>query len=829
MNPGRRPKIVLLGMMTKIPVAGVVWQTLHYLLGFQRLGFDPYYVEAHARTPGMLMRSETDDSGALAAGFIRSMLARFGLDDRWAYQSLHADERLYGLSDRELRRLYSSADLIINMHGGTEPRPEHYETGRLVYLETDPVQLQIELYDELQQSIDFLEPHIAFFTFGECYGRPGCGLPVSERFAFRPTRQPVVLDLWLGGGHDSGTYTTIGNWSQSWRNVTYAGERYSWSKEQEFHKFLALPSLSGRSFELALSSYGPHDRELLEARGWRVRHALDFSTEPDPYRDYIRGSRGEFTVAKEQNVRLKTGWFSDRAATYLAAGRPVINQDTGFGEVLPTGEALFAFTTVDDVLAAFETIESDYQRARRAAFELASEHLDAARVLGKLLEDVGVAQPGRGRTMPATALPAGLDLVPVSRRPTTLHAETVDAALDRPIPDTGGDRLGRRRHDASVVVVAPDGLAFTRLCLESVLLNSPNADAELIVVDNGSTDGTHQYLSELAERDSRIVVLRSDENRGFPAAVNQGLGAARGDVLVLLNNDTIVAPGWLGRLAQCVQDPSVGMAGPVTNRIGTEAEIPADYRTYGEFLDVAHARALDWADQVSEVQMLAMFCAALRREVYEAIGPLDEGFGLGLLEDDDYALRLTRAGYRLVCAEDVFVHHFGEASFGRLVSSGLHARLLRSNKARYAEKWGRPWEPYERRPDARYRGLVEQIRKVVDRELPGDATVLVVSNGDDELLNLGANRRGWHFPQMEDGTYAGHHPGDSAEALAHLEALLNKGAEWILFPQTAYWWLAFYEELRERLMISETQVDGRACVLAHLLPIYVDAEVSGEL
>ena len=128
---GRR-KIVLLGMMTKIPVAGVVWQTLHYLIGFQRLGFDPYYVEAHARTPGMLMRTELDDSSALAAGFIRDQLARFGLGDRWAYQALHDDSRLYGMTEAQLSRLYASAELIINFHGGTEPRPEHYETGRLV-------------------------------------------------------------------------------------------------------------------------------------------------------------------------------------------------------------------------------------------------------------------------------------------------------------------------------------------------------------------------------------------------------------------------------------------------------------------------------------------------------------------------------------------------------------------------------------------------------------------------------------------------------------------------------------------------------------------------
>ena len=136
---------------------------------------------------------------------------------------------------------------------------------------------------------------------------------------------------------------------------------------------------------------------------------------------------------------------------------------------------------------------------------------------------------------------------------------------------------------------------------------------------------------------------------------------------------------------------------------------------------------------------------------------------------------MRAAGYRVVCAEDAFVHHFGEASFGELVPTGRYGELFRANKARFEEKWGVTWQPHLRRPNAWYRDLVERIRDVVDRELPPDATVLVVSNGDDELLKLGASRRGWHFPQMEDGTYAGYHPGDRAEAIAHLEALRGEG------------------------------------------------------
>ena len=193
------------------------------------------------------------------------------------------------------------------------------------------MQLQVELHEERQYDARLPRAARRLLHVRRELRQPGCGLPVSDRFPFHPTRQPVVTDFWLGGGEDSGVYTTVGNWSQPWRDVTFDGERYGWSKDEEFRKFLALPSLTGRDFELALASYTPQDRELLESRGWRVRPALDFSTDLDAYRDYIRGSRGEFTVAKDQNVRLRTGWFSDRGATYLAAGRPVVTQDTGFG------------------------------------------------------------------------------------------------------------------------------------------------------------------------------------------------------------------------------------------------------------------------------------------------------------------------------------------------------------------------------------------------------------------------------------------------------------------------------------------------------------------
>src|SRR6476659_2272335 len=380
-------RIVVLGMMAKTPVPGVVWQTLHYLVGLRQLGFDPLYVEAHARTPSMLMQEPSDDGAVRAAGFIQGVLHPFGLGSSWAYHALHDDGRCLGMTQHQLRRAYRDAELIINLHGGTEPRPELADGGRLVYLETDPVAPQIELHDGVQSTVDFLAAHVAHFSFAENLGTPACTLPVDARFRFQPTRQPVVLHLWEGHGQAAGSrFTTVANWRQHWRDVRFGGERYSWSKDVEWQRFLDLPGRTGADFELALSGYEPDDRRRLESHGWAVRDALDL--DQAGYRDYIAGSGAEFTVAKDQNVRFATGWFSDRSATYLAAGRPVITQDTGFGRVLPTGAGLFAFSSRDEAAEAVARIVADDARHRRAAAGIAQEFFDHEAVLRPLLEHV---------------------------------------------------------------------------------------------------------------------------------------------------------------------------------------------------------------------------------------------------------------------------------------------------------------------------------------------------------------------------------------------------------------------------------------------------------
>jgi GT2 family glycosyltransferase len=802
-------KIVVLGAMSKTPVAGSIWQTVAYLVGLERLGFEVYYVEAHARTPTTLMAHDEDDSAAIAAGFIDSVMRRFDLGDRWALHALHADGSVYGLGEERLSALYRDAACILNLHGATLPRPEHMHTRRLVYVETDPVELQVELDRGDSAARELLDAHCAFFTLGTNFGAGDCRVPLPEEYEFKPVLPPVLLDQWelpVYGRRE--IFTTVGNWRQEFRDVNFRGEVYRWSKHHEFLKFLELPRVSGRAFELALASDDEMSRKRLLEHGWRVRDAFRLSADVDAYRRYIIESRGEFTVAKDQNIRLRSGWFSDRSATYLAAGCPVISQDTGFGRALPLGEGLFAFSTLEEILEALERINADHPAATRAAREIAREHLDAARVLPAMVDELGLAPPrsracgpsaGDSAGAPAqTPLPRDLDLQPVRRWPTVLDAATVKGAMRRSLPPARARDLASACPDSSIIVVTCENLVFTRLCLESVLLAGDLTPLELIVIDNGSSDGTDDYLDALARRDPRVRVELGDANVGFPAAANRGLAAARGRHLILLNNDTIVAPGWLSALTFHLRDRQLGLICPVSNRAATEAQIETGYTTYDGFRELAAERLQQQARRRSPISSLTLFCAGLRRELYEEVGPLDERFGLGMFEDDDYVRRVRERGYEIACAEDVYVHHFGQASIGWLARTGAYGALFAENRRRYDEKWATNWRPHRRRRSAARDQLIQRARELVEAQVPGGATVLVVSKGDDALLDI-AGRTALHFPQDAHGAYAGFHPADASAAIAEIERLRGRGATHLLIPRPSLWWLDHYDALSQYL------------------------------
>lgn len=383
-------RVAVMGMMGRTPFAGVAWQVLHHLEGLRRLGCEVSYIEDTGDWPYDPVRNEVTDDSSHPVGYIGRLMEWLGLPERWAYIS--PDGRAHGPLGAQLPALYGRLDALVNLTGATVLGEQHLAVPTRLYLETDPVLAQVEVARGERFTIELLEAHTHHFTYAENLGAPDCPVPVG-RFDYRSTRPPVIVDWWRGdgaAGPAGDRFTTVSSWEQRGKDAEWRGETYHWSKHREFMKVIDLPRRVSRPLELALASDDEDVLGMLRSHGWRVIDGVELSRDIGRYRHYIRASGAEFTVAKDQYVRLRTGWFSDRSACYLAAGRPVVTQDTGFGCAIPTGEGLLAFTTVDDAAAAIEAVASDPRGHSTAAGELADEHFAAERVLGELMAAAGL-------------------------------------------------------------------------------------------------------------------------------------------------------------------------------------------------------------------------------------------------------------------------------------------------------------------------------------------------------------------------------------------------------------------------------------------------------
>ena len=383
-------KIIVFGILFWYPLAGVTYQFLHYLLGLRRLGYDVYYIEDSGRWvyDPRINDMSPDVTGNLA--MVLPWLEANGLGDRWAFRGNYPDGKCYGMNESAILQLYKDADAFLNVTGAQELRPEHLACERRIYVESDPFASQVKVANGDQGMIDMLAAHDTHFTFGENLGAPDCDVPI-ERFRWLPTRQPVAMELWDQAKPAGGpVYTTITTWHNKGKNLEWRGDTWYWTKDREFERFLDLPRLrpSG-AFELA-TTVGEEVQTLLRGNGWRQTGSVEISGDAGLYREYIQKSRGEFTVARDQYVRPNTGWFSDRSACYLAAGRPVITQETGFSKFIPSGKGLFGFKTLDDILRAVDCIETDYEGNCRAALEIAREYFAAEKVVGSLMQRAGL-------------------------------------------------------------------------------------------------------------------------------------------------------------------------------------------------------------------------------------------------------------------------------------------------------------------------------------------------------------------------------------------------------------------------------------------------------
>ena len=381
-------KIIVFGILFWYPLAGVTYQFLHYLIGLRRLGYDPYYIEDSARwiyDPHLNDLSPDADHNIAA---VVPALQAHGFGDRWAFRGKYPGGKCYGLTQPQIEQLYREAEAFLNVTGAQEIREEHLAIKRRIYVESDPFALQVKVAKGDAGAIKMLAAHDMLFTFGENLGSKDCGVPI-EKFRWLPTRQPVALELWNGPLRGGDTFNTITTWHNKGKNLEWQDQTWYWTKDREFEKFLDVPKHRPIKFEIAATVDEPV-KTLLASRGWCQISSIEMSRNTERYRAYITQSRGEFTVARDQYVRPNTGWFSDRSACYLAAGRPVITQETGFSKFLPSGKGLFGFRCMDDILRALDAIEGDYEGNCRAARDIAAEYFSAEKVLRNLMERAGL-------------------------------------------------------------------------------------------------------------------------------------------------------------------------------------------------------------------------------------------------------------------------------------------------------------------------------------------------------------------------------------------------------------------------------------------------------
>jgi len=387
-RPADRGTVVVWGLLASYPFGGMTWQVLHHLAPLRRLGFDVWYVEDRDVQVFDPVTYEPTYDVRPNVEFLIRQLDRIGLGDRWLFRVPETDE-VHGGERGDLERLYARTDLALNVTGAQEWRPEHDAITCRIYVETDPVANQVAVAAGDAGPIGELAHYHHIFTYGANLGAPDCPLPL-ERFHWRPTRPPVVCDWWDDAGSPTiEALTTVTNWRQNGEEVEWDGERWTWRKDVAFAPYLDLPGRAPLSVELAIGALGDGDWETLEQRGWRLRASASLA-EPDSYRSYVRSSLGEFTAAKEQYVRPRSGWFSDRSVCYLAAGRPVITEDTGFGRTLPVGEGLLTFSDAQEALDAIAAVAADYDRHAAAAREIAREYFDAERLMADMLQAAGL-------------------------------------------------------------------------------------------------------------------------------------------------------------------------------------------------------------------------------------------------------------------------------------------------------------------------------------------------------------------------------------------------------------------------------------------------------
>lgn len=377
-------RIVVSGYLGTIPAGGNTWSYLQYVLGFHLLGHDTYYIEDTGVWP--IYQSEHLSN----IDYIAQAMSQFGLGDKWAYRNPRSGA-WHGMDSSTVRKVLRSADVLVNVSCASVVDRDILGIPNRVLIDTDPMFTQIQ-YETSQAVIESdssmsttLEAHTHHFTFGENVGDPDSRVPLGP-FEWKATRQPIVIDCWpVVEAPKRPRFTTVMNWHAG-RTLEYEGE--SWGqKDVEFMQYLDLPRLSPDVDMVLAVGQTTGDAFPMNAvlgRGWTVLDATSL-TDWNEYRHFIQESFAELSIAKETYVKSWGGWFSERSACYLASGRPVVTEDTGWSKILPSGDGLLAFCDLESAAKSVEAVKGDYGRHSRAARDIAETYFSSDIVLSKLL------------------------------------------------------------------------------------------------------------------------------------------------------------------------------------------------------------------------------------------------------------------------------------------------------------------------------------------------------------------------------------------------------------------------------------------------------------
>jgi hypothetical protein len=398
-------RIIVTGLIASYPLGGVSWDYVQYVKGLHLLGHEVFYLEDTGKwgdsseergkwVYNPQLGTFTEDCG-FNLHYLEKVLAYVGpaMRRHWAFRSPKGE--YFGLTEKEIEKTCDEADLFVNISGCCLLRERYQGCCKKVYIDTDPLYTQFKLdaahrgtaTSDQAYSADSILKHDYFFTFGENIGDPSCRIPMCG-LPWHKTRQPIVAQDWPFTFTPSArAFTTVMSWKSEDTLPSINGESYG-GKNVEFMKFMNLPSRVLVPIEIALS--GPAPLDQLRQNGWQVVDGYEKSVTMNAYRNHLGHSRGEWSIAKNVYVASRSGWFSTRSAAYLALGKPVVVQDTGFRRYLPIGCGLFAFSTLDEAVSAIERIESNYRLHCEAARTIAEEQFKSETVLTRLLHDAGV-------------------------------------------------------------------------------------------------------------------------------------------------------------------------------------------------------------------------------------------------------------------------------------------------------------------------------------------------------------------------------------------------------------------------------------------------------